>query len=221
MTYDAARPTPLSWTLLAGPGLLAVPRLVAQPALDAAMSAMRRRHPEVFERLAVLDEAEFLVDPVDLPVHFRLRPAGRAPRLSIGRGEPAGGCAAALRAPLSTLLRLLEGRIDGDAAFFGRDLLVEGDMAAVLILRNALDSGEVRLLSDLLAALGPLAGPARALGRRIAPVAGIAERALAALQAAVLQPHAERLLSLDDRVEALRDLASRGRGRHGSERTAG
>ena len=49
-------------------------------------------------------------------------------------------------------------------------LSVEGDMAAVVALRNAVDGADISLTEDLLRPLGPLGAPARGLLR-----AGIAE----------------------------------------------
>ena len=216
MTLDAARPAPFSWVLLAGLGLAALPPAPAQPALAQALRTMRRRHPNVFSRLEDLGEAEFLVDPVDLPVHFRLRPAGHAPALTLHRGPPAPGWTAALRAPIATLLALLQGRCDGDAAFFGRDLVVEGDMAAALTLRNALDNAEVRLPDDLLAALGPLARPAASAAARLVPAAARLGGLADALRASLLAPAEERLRALEAEVERLRQ-APPDRRRHGRE----
>jgi len=41
------------------------------------------------------------------------------------------------------MIELLEGRADGDALFFSRTLTVEGDMEAVVALRNAIDGSEI------------------------------------------------------------------------------
>ncbi len=142
-----------------------IPLAPLGPALDLALSVMRRRHPAVFERLAELDDPLFLIDPVDLRMIFLLRPAGPAPSLIALRDEthlaPQTKATATIRGPLARLIDLLEGRIDGDALFFNRELVIEGDTEAVLLMRNAIDSDEVDLLEDILSVLGPLARPAR------------------------------------------------------------
>ena len=51
----------------------------------------------------------------------------------------------------------LEGKLDGDALFFSRDITVTGDMEAMLALRNALDDCNVDLPADLSKATGPFA----------------------------------------------------------------
>jgi predicted lipid carrier protein YhbT len=63
--------------------------------------------------------------------------------------------------PLVLLLALAEGRADGDAEFFGRQIVVEGDMEAALALRNALENEAIDFARDL--APGGLArGPVEA-----------------------------------------------------------
>ncbi len=108
------------------------------------------------------------------------------------------------------LVDLLEGRIDGDAVFFARGLTVEGDMAAVVALRNAVDSAEIDLAEDVLALLGPLAVPAR----RLMPVAGAAaERAareVETLRDILTAPLRQRIDALDAEVTALRSRAASG-----------
>lgn len=164
--------SPLSLLGRAGPvlGALplgALPLAPLRPALNLALTVIRRRHPAIFERLAELGDPLFLIDPTDLPMIFLLRPVGPAPNLKAVRNErrlpPGTRPTASIRGPLAQLIDLLEGRLDGDALFFNRALVIEGDMEAVLLMRNAIDSDEVDVLGDLLSVLGPLAGPARAV----------------------------------------------------------
>lgn len=202
-THEARRIASLA--PLGGFALRPLPPFLLQPALAAAMSAMRRRHPDVFARLEPLGDAEFLVDPTDLPFCFRLRLGARGPSLAALRREDGPQAArAAIRGPLPMLIDLLEGRIDGDAAFFARGLTVEGDMEAVVALRNAVDSAEIDLAADFLTLLGPLAGP----GRRLLPladaVAARAARDLEALRDLLTAPLTTRIEALEREVAALR-----------------
>ena len=64
--------------------------------------------------------------------------------------------------PIVLLLALAEGRADGDAEFFGRQLTIEGDMEAVLALRNALEDCRIDFAEDLAPARGPLRQPVSA-----------------------------------------------------------
>lgn len=156
------RRAPLSPVLLAGLALRPLPPVLIAPLVGLAWRTVRRRYPGVFERLAGLGDATILLDPIDLPFSLLLRPGvpQRAPLLlrDGAAPEPPG---AAVRGPLLALIDLLEGRLDGDALFFSRDLAIAGDTELVVALRNAVDSAEIDLVEDLLAVLGPFHGPAR------------------------------------------------------------
>lgn len=73
---------------------------------------------------------------------------------------------------------LIDGSYDGDALFFSRDLVVEGDIEAVIALRNAIDDAGVDLVADTAALLGPL-GPLgeRLLGGALMQLKGVAAAA--------------------------------------------
>jgi predicted lipid carrier protein YhbT len=165
-----------------------VPPVLLRPALAVAMAAMKRRHRRVFARLAELGEPSYLIDPVDLPLVFLLRLDRQAPTLTAASGPEGFEATATIRAPLLVLIDLLEGRLDGDALFFSRELVVEGNTEAVVALRNAVDGAEVDLLCDVLSLLGPFAGPARlAAGGAIALFWRAAED-LETLRSAIIAP---------------------------------
>ncbi|GAB6052952.1 hypothetical protein JCM17960_17720 [Magnetospira thiophila] len=163
---------PFSPVLLAGFVLRPLPPRLLQPLLDLSMTLLRRRHPDVFERLSGMAVPLVLIDPIDLPLRFLLHADPQAPRLTaLGDGsEVPEGVTATIGGPLLVLIDLLEGRIDGDALFFTRQLHFGGDTEAVVALRNALDGAEIDLVADVLSVLGPAARPARhalSLGQRL------------------------------------------------------
>ena len=119
------------------------------------MVVMSRRHSGLFERLKGLANSIFLIDPVDFPFSFLLRPAPPS-LVAVAKAEARVTPTATIQGSLQVLIQLLEGRLDGDALFFSRDLAVEGDMEAVVTLRNAIDGAGIVLLDDLLSVLGPL-----------------------------------------------------------------
>ncbi|MFB3149157.1 MAG: SCP2 domain-containing protein [Alphaproteobacteria bacterium] len=194
-----------------------MPPVVLQPALSAAMTAMKRCHPDIFERLADLGEPRFLIDPVDLPFVFLLRPDPEAPTLTAASDAEGFEATAAIRGPLLALIDLLEGRLDGDALFFSRDLVVEGDTEAVVALRNAVDGADIDLLSDVLSVLGPFSGPARVLAGGVTALFSRAAQDLETLRTAIIAPAIRRmdagLRELDEEVSALKRQVPRGKGR--------
>jgi len=197
------RPPPLSPVLLAGFALRPLPPVLLGPLLGLAMAAMRRRHPDVFERLEALGMVQFLIDPVDLPFGFLLRLGGPSPRLlAVRDGDDLGQPTATIRGPLLVLIDLLEGRLDGDAAFFSRDLVFEGDTEALLTLRNAVDSGEIDVVEDLLSLLRPFDGPVRHAIGVAGAVFARAVQDLDTVRAAVVDPARRADLQAADRRAA-------------------
>ena len=135
-------------------------------ALTALSRRVSARHPGMLRRLGDYADRAVLIDPTDLPFVLRMEPAA-GPRITAHRRGRAPEAAARIAGPLSALTGMLHGRYDGDALFFSRDLVIEGDTEVVLALRNALDDAELDLGGELAA----LAGPCGALVRRAVAVA--------------------------------------------------
>jgi len=197
---------PLTPALLAGIALRPLPPVLLQPFLDAAMAVLSRRHPDLFARLADIEGTVFLIDPVDLPFGFLLR-LSKAPRLrAIANDTPLDTVpTATIQGPLATLIRLLEGRLDGDALFFSRDLMIEGNMEAVVTLRNAVDGAGIDLLDDLLSLFGPLSRPARLMAGGALRVFARMERDLENLRNTLTGPVAEHCKAQDAEIKTLRE----------------
>jgi len=146
--------------------LQGVPLMAIDWPLRRMVASFARRHGSVFARLGPYATRRFLIDPLDLPFAFCLHPRAPAPRIAVLRKPVSCRSDARIAGPLSALLGMLHGMLDGDALFFSRDLVVEGDIEAVLALRNALDDVDVDLAAEAMAALGPLAPPVAPLVRR-------------------------------------------------------
>ena len=167
-----------------------------QPGLDLMMATLQRRHPDAFERMAELGEADLLVDPADLPAAFLLH-IGQHPTLRVVDRSTAAN--ARVRGAFSALLDLFEGRIDGDALFFSLDLTIEGDTEIVVGMRNSLDGEEFDLAADFGALFGPLAKlPLRR------PLIHLAET-LTSLHEVLLAPAFRRLEQVERRLGRLEE----------------
>lgn len=152
--------------------MMKIPQAVAGPArlvppflLNALVSRVFRQvineHPGLFERLGEYVNKRFGFRPSDLPFAFLVEPG--IPRISVLKSDVELAVDAAIEGPLVMLLALLEGKLDGDALFFSRDITVTGDMEAMLALRNALDDCNVDLPVDLGRSAGPFAPVVRGL----------------------------------------------------------
>lgn len=155
MTLPLAITAPLSF----------VPIVAIESVVQRVFAHVIASHPGLFDRLADHAAKRYAFQPSDLPISFLVEPA--VPRISVHRKERAPVSDACIEGELVLLLALLEGRIDGDAVFFSRDLAVSGDMEAMLALRNALDDCEIDLPSDLAEMAGPLAPLVRRAGEQI------------------------------------------------------
>ncbi|WP_068311598.1 ubiquinone anaerobic biosynthesis accessory factor UbiT [Polycladidibacter hongkongensis] len=111
--------------------------------LTKAVRLLARRRPDLFERLDQYKRAHFVIDPVDLPHVFKLVPNGVHASVELLPRAKAPQGAASIRGPLVVLLGLVDGTYDGDAMFFSRDLVIEGDTDAVLALRNTMEEADL------------------------------------------------------------------------------
>ncbi len=208
---------PFSPVLFAGMALYPVPAVMLQPALSAALLMIHRAHPDVFERMDGFAGRAILIDPIDLPYVFILTPDQRAPKVVVARDHQPGQADAIIRGPLASLLDMLEGRIDGDAMFFSRQLEIEGDTEVVVALRNAVDGAEIDLTADILSLFGPFAGPARTFVKGANRIATLAGRDLETLRDALLAPSMARHDAAEVRLRKISDkvgdLDKRGRKR--------
>lgn len=197
---------PLSPVLLAGIALRPLPPGLLQPVLGTVIGVFARRHPGLFERLAGLEDATFLIDPIDLSFGFLLRPSPPPSLEAIDKDAPMDKPpTATIRGPLLTLIKLLEGKLDGDALFFSRDLIVEGDTEAVVTLRNAIDGAGIDVMEEFLTGLGPFARPAERMADGARAILERMDRDLGMIRRAALAPLTDRCESQANELRELRD----------------
>ncbi|MCC6779176.1 MAG: SCP2 sterol-binding domain-containing protein [Hyphomicrobiales bacterium] len=113
--------------------------LMVRRLVDNAVDA----RPSLASRLADSAGTTIAVDPIDCPFAFLITLGLTRPRV---RAVPdLSDCSYQTRiaAPLLVLLGLVDGSYDGDAVFFSRDLVIEGDTEAALALRNAIENAEL------------------------------------------------------------------------------
>ena len=221
MTASRRQSPPFSPVLLASFLARPLPVFALQPALAIALKALRGRHPGLFERLSGMNSPSFLIDPVDLPFAFVLETDPENTSLVAVSGARAAqtDTTAVIRGPLLALIDLMEGRIDGDALFFKRDLAIEGETEAVVALRNAIDDAEIDLISDVLSVFGPLETPARLALNGLGAVFSRAARDMETLRDALIAPAVRQT---EAQAAGLRDLERKidnaGQGRKRSPR---
>lgn len=152
------------------PGLVTLalrplPLLPLQLLLQGMVVGIAQRHPELLERLAACRGRCIGIDPSDLPVAMLLEPQEDTITLRLVRELRQGNADARIRGPILALMGLVDGTYDGDALFFSRDITVEGDIEAVLALRNAIDDASIDLSREAVAWAGPLGAAFRHAAR--------------------------------------------------------
>jgi len=131
----------LPWPLVTFMGSLPLSPL--EMASNRVLRTALNRRPSMFSRLGSYADKTFAIDPVDCPFVFLLEPRAELPRLKVRASLDGVSWDARISAVMLVLLGLLDGTYDGDALFFTRDLVIEGDTAAVLALRNAIEDAEL------------------------------------------------------------------------------
>lgn len=141
--------------------VLEFPRMLIRPmplfplqfVLNRSIASIAKRHPRIFQRLGNYAEKTFLIDPVDMPFVLILRPKPENPILEVKRTWSMPWDAR-ISGTFIHLLRLVEAESDGDALFFSRDLVIEGNTEAVVALRNALDDMDSNVVDEAAKAFG-------------------------------------------------------------------
>ncbi len=147
---------PIFPPLFAAP-LRTLPLAPLSVALSLYARTVAKTHPGLFRRLGEHAHKRYVLDPTDLPFAILLEPNGGAPKVHVTRRAVTGD--ARIAGSLAALLGMVHGAYDGDALFFSRDLMVEGDTGAALALRNAVDDAELDLSQEAARLSGPLARP--------------------------------------------------------------
>ena len=124
-----------------------VPSIAAQRVGQAAFARVIGQHPRLLDRLGELAGRVFAFAPTDIPFQFAVTP--REGTVKAARPGRHLDFDVKVSGPVVLLLALAEGRVDGDAEFFGRQIVIEGDMEAMLALRNALENESIDFTRDL------------------------------------------------------------------------
>ncbi len=99
--------------------------------------------PAFARRLAEQAGRTFAIDPTDCPFAFLIVPGEDSSSIRVVRDLADTVWDARIAAPLLVLVGMIDGVYDGDALFFSRDLVIEGDTEAVLSLRNAIENADL------------------------------------------------------------------------------
>ena len=149
MVPSTSLSAPFTPLLLLRPLLRPLPRKAACHLLNLALFRLHRNYPGVASRLQSIDGKTFLIAPAEFPFAIMAQ-VSKTGMMKASLAEHPMSADVYVKGTLAGLIEMLEGESDGDALFFSRQLQVEGDTEALLTLRNALDSENVRVASLLI-----------------------------------------------------------------------
>jgi len=156
--HDEHTPAPRS-QIAARPMPFPLPLAVLKPLFNRIVIHVAEHHPELFSRLGDHATKRFVIDPENLPFVLLLEPDPARPRLTVHRRGREPEHDASISGGFMTLFDMVDGRLDGDALFFTRELRVGGDTEAVVALRNALDDMDEDIAESISSAFGPFSPP--------------------------------------------------------------
>ncbi len=145
----------------------AVPLPLLNFVLAQIIKRISYKRPSIFARLRGHHHKSYLIVITNLPLQLLLQPDPSAPRLKAYRHNASPPHDAKIAGSILTLLGMVDGRYDGDALFFTRDLQVTGDTEAIVCLRNALDDMDGSIAEDAASYFGPLGVETLKIARRM------------------------------------------------------
>ncbi len=138
-----------------------------QPLLQKIVRYISRTRPDIFDRIGPHTNKVYLIDPVNLPLVLILYPRKNNPELIAFPRHKIPEYDARISGTFITLLKMIDGQLDGDALFFTRDLIIEGDTEAVVCLRNALDDLDGSIADDIATLFPRIGAPIISIFRNI------------------------------------------------------
>lgn len=136
--------------------LLALSKLPVESALTHAVQSLRKRRPDIFERLGKYQESVYILAPTGWPFVFRLTPGAKRQQVQLLDAKRPGPFTVKITGEFRRLIGLFDGSFDADSSFFSRTIIIEGATDAALAMHNSLEAAALRP-SDLLGLTG-LAG---------------------------------------------------------------
>jgi len=114
-------------------------RKTSQPFLNLAGKAFIKSHKSFFDDLGEYRFYSFLIKITDLPFAILISPNQENFQITICDKKTHRAAISTVSAKLKYLLKLAQSSCDADALFFSRHIKIEGNIAAAMALRNAIE----------------------------------------------------------------------------------
>lgn len=145
-----------------------VPLPVINYFMRRAVAKITQKNPAIFNRLRGHQHKTFLIEITNLTFDLILQPNQIKPYLRAQRKKNDVQVDAKISGSFLTLLGMIDGRVDGDALFFTRELQISGDIEAIVRLRNALDDIDGSVADEVASYFGLFGLHFLAVARKVA-----------------------------------------------------
>jgi predicted lipid carrier protein YhbT len=116
--------------------------------------------------------------------------------------EDAGKVDAIISGNSLKLIDLLEGKTDGDALFFSRELDISGDMEKVVAFRNAIENAQIDVYEDVVSFFEP--AKQTAMGAFVGLASKI-DKHIDGLRSYILSPAMDKIDELNSKLDEMKN----------------
>ena len=139
-------------------GLLAKP-IICRPIIQIGISKLTKlfidKHPRVIKKMSQFSPSRMVLVPLDMPFDFFVEFSNESLQINIiDKNTYLGKNLTKITASIDVFVKMLEGNLDGDALFFSRKLIIEGETTIIVALRNILEAENVNIKNDIKKSLG-------------------------------------------------------------------
>lgn len=193
---------PFSPMLFAGLALRPLPVTFLSQLIAFFLRRMDRLYPEISSRMEPLGLCHFHIVPTDFWFSFMVTlDHGKATAAVLRKEQFVSNVTATISGDLLSLMQLLEGSVDGDALFFSRQIMVEGETEAVLTLRNAVDSVDLSVEHILAGFAPPLKPLFKEVISRLTSLHKTAVTDFELVHGSLIEPLTRRISQMDEEID--------------------
>lgn len=119
---------------------LNAPYFLKQYLLDLLSSRINHLYSKLIFRLKPLENKIIIYKPTFSEKFLKMTILNGKIRIKIGTANDVKNADVKISCEIIDLLKLSEGEVDGDALFFSRNIVIEGNAEILVLLRNALEN---------------------------------------------------------------------------------
>lgn len=201
-TRSAPQFPPFSPILFTGLALRPLPPMLLSRLINFFLKQVERQYPTISNRLQPLGKCCFHIIPTDFWFTFLVTlDNGKATAQVLRKEQAVLNATATISGDLLSFVKLLEGSVDGDALFFSRRLIIEGDTEATLTLRNAVDSADLSIKTILAESSGFMKPFIKDAMTRLASLHQTAQKDFDVIQGSIVDTFASKISQLDEEID--------------------